>query len=139
MSSKPLATSELAKLLNIAAQGYVKKQVKELQKEYDERGSAIQIVYEDGKYMMTLRPKYAGEVKEFAKEAEINPHALKTLGYISKNNGMLKSVLCKRLGSTIYQDVKELTEKGFILQRKAGRSSKLFVSQKFKDYFQGEV
>ncbi len=139
MSTKPLTVADLAKLLNIAAIGYVTKQIKELQKQYKEREGAIQIFEENGKYIMSITSEYATEVKEFAKEAEISPHALKTLGYISKNNGLLKSILCKKLGSSIYQDVMELNEKGFISQRKAGRSSKLFVSQKFKEYFQGEV
>ncbi len=139
MSTKPLSVADLAKLLNIAAIGYVTKEIKELQKQYLEKDGAIQIFEENGKYVMTLKSEYAKEVKDFAKEAEISPHALKTLGYIAKNDGILKSILCKKLGSTIYQDVMELDEKGFINQKKAGRSKKLFLTQKFKDYFKGEL
>ncbi|MCC7552049.1 SMC-Scp complex subunit ScpB [Candidatus Micrarchaeota archaeon] len=139
MSTKPLSVADLAKLLNIAAIGYVTKEIKTIQKQYEDRNGPIQIFEENGKYIMTLKAEYAREVKDFAKEAEINPHALKTLGYIAKRDGILKSDLCKKLGSTIYQDVIELNEKGFITQKKSGRTKKIFLTQKFKDYFKGEL
>ena len=36
----------------------------------------------------------------------------------------------------VYDDVRELVENGFILQRKYGRSSKLFLTDKFRAYFE---
>ncbi|MFA5382343.1 MAG: SMC-Scp complex subunit ScpB [Candidatus Micrarchaeia archaeon] len=139
MSTRPLDPMELAKLLNIAAVGFVTNEIKKLQKIYEERDSAIQIFEENGKYIMSLKAEYAREVKNFAKEAEINSHSLKTLGYIAKNDGILKSDLCKKLGASIYQDVMELDEKGFINQKKSGRTKKIFLTQKFKEYFKGEI
>ncbi len=135
MSSKPLSVDELGKLLGIAAAGYVKKEIGKLQKEYDENGSAIQIVNEMGNFAMRLRPEYSSAVKEFAQEGEISSHALKVLAYIHKQEGILKSSLVKKLGSTVYASVKELDQKGFVEQQRAGRSSKLNTTPKFKDYF----
>ncbi|VVC01902.1 Segregation and condensation protein B [uncultured archaeon] len=135
MSSKPLAVAELGKLIGVAAPGFVAQRLDALKAKYDAAGSSIEIALEEGKYYMRLRPEYVNYVKEFAQEGEISRHALRTLAYISKNEGMKKSLLADRLGSTIYQDVAELVEKGFLLQKKSGRSSALSTTPKFKSYF----
>ena len=135
MSSRPLGAQELGKVVGVAALGYVENELKKLQKEYDDRGSALVVACEEGKYIMRIRPEYVNYVKEFAKEGEISRHALKTLAYVAKFEGMKKSELCRKLGSTIYSDVQELVEKGFVSQKKQGRSTLLSTTPKFKEYF----
>jgi segregation and condensation protein B len=135
MSSKPLTAMELGKLVGIAAPGFVANIVTELTQEYESRGSAIVIASDEGKYSMKVSGDYIGKVKDFAGQTEISKHALRTLAYIAKFEGMKKSKLANTLGSTIYQDVAELHGKGFISQQKAGRTKALFTTQKFKDYF----
>lgn len=135
MSSKPLAAAELGKLIGVAAPGFVMGKLDSLKERYEKSESAIEIAMEDGKYHMRLRPQYVQFVKEFAKDSEISRHALRTLAYVSKNEGMKKSDLCKRLGSSIYSDVAELASKGFLTQKKSGRSTQLYTTPKFKEYF----
>lgn len=135
MSSRSLTALELGKLIGVAAPGFVDNKVKELMSEYEQRGSSIRIANEGGKYYMTLHPQYAQVAKDFAKEAEISKHALKTLAYINKFNGITKRELFKKLGSSIYNDVAELAEKGFVEQKRAGRSKSVHTTQKFKEYF----
>ncbi len=135
ISAKPLAVSELGRLIGVAAPGYVEGVVKRLIADYDSRESSIQIVFEDGKYVMRVRREYLDKVKPFAQSAEISQHALKALAYINNKEGVLKSSLVKQLGDSVYQDVKELVEKGFITQKKAGRSKSLHTTDKFKEYF----
>ncbi len=135
MSSKPLTVAELGKLIGVAAPGFVSQRLDALKGRYDAAGSAIEIAAEEGKHYMRLRVQYVNAVKQFASEGEISRHALRTLAYISKNEGMRKSLLADKLGSTIYQDVAELVEKGFLLQKKSGRSSTLATTPKFKSYF----
>ena len=135
MSSKPLTVEDMSKLLGVSAMGYVEKEVKQLKKEYDDRGSAIQIACEMGRYVMRLRHDYSSVVKDFAQEGEISKSALKVLAYIHKQNGVLKSKLVKKLGSGVYHSVKELVEKEFVEQKPAGRSSTLHTTGKFKEYF----
>jgi len=138
VSAKSLSLTELKELTGIAALGYIKKMMASLQKEYDERGSAIEIMEMNGRYEMRARNQYIDRVKQFAQDSEISKAALRTLAYISKNDGVLKSTLAKRIGSQIYQDVKELTENDFVRSEKAGRTSKLFLTDKFKKYFSTE-
>jgi len=135
MSSNPVPLERLGRLIGVAAAGYTKSVIGELNKEYTEKGNVFEILEESGGYMMTLRAEYSPFVKEFAKEAEVSPHSLKTLAYISKKDGILKSSLARHLGSQVYKDVHELTAKGFLVQKKKGRTSELKTSDKFKAYF----
>ncbi len=135
MSSKPLSVAELGKLIGVAAPGFVSQRLDALQKRYGSAGSSIEIALEEGKYYMRLRADYVGFVKDFAQQGEISRHALRTLAYISKSEGVKKSLLADRLGSTIYQDIAELVEKGFVTQKKSGRTKALSTTPKFKAYF----
>ncbi|MCD6279589.1 SMC-Scp complex subunit ScpB [Candidatus Micrarchaeota archaeon] len=135
MSPTPVPLSKLAKLIGVSALGYVKEKVKELKKEYDKNNNAIEIVEEDNHFYMTVRKEYVPYVKDFAKEAELSRPALRALGYISKHNAILKSDMVKKLGVWVYPAVKELIEKNFIIAKHAGRSKRLYLSKKFKEYF----
>ncbi len=135
MSAKPLSKAELAKLIGSGSLGLVDTVISELQSEYAERKSAIEIASDNGFYSMRLRAEYSPQTKQFAKEAEISRHALKTLAIISKNEGITKRKLFGMLGSTIYTDCAELEENGFVSHKKAGRSTSLHTTPKFRDYF----
>ncbi len=140
ISARPMALEELRTLTGIGALGYLRKAVEELQSEYAGRNSAIEILSVDGKYEMRVRQDYVGRVKQFAQDTEISRPALRTLAYISKHDGVLKSELAKRIGSSIYEDVRELVDAGFVKPKKAGRSSSLWLTDKFHKYFvKGEV
>lgn len=136
ISSRALSLDELKRLTGIGAVGYIKKMINELQEEYSERGSAIDVIEINGKYEMRVKNDYVDRVKEFAQDTEISKAALRTLAYVSKHDGILKSDVVKRIGTQVYQDVKELVDVGFIKQKKSGRSSKLILTEKFNRYFE---
>jgi len=135
MSSRPLSLQEMGKLIGIAAPGFVAQKVRALQDAYESAGSAIEIAEEEGKYYMRVRQQFVPAVKSFAQAAEISPHALKTLAYVAKNEGVTKRTLFLKLGSTIYTDVSELVEKGFVTTKRAGRTRSVHTTAKFKAYF----
>jgi segregation and condensation protein B len=135
ISSRSMSLEELRTLTGIGALGYLRGVVEELTADYDGRGSAIEIIEIDGKYMMRIRNEHLSRVKQFAQDIEIGKSALRTLAYISKNDGVLKSSLVKKIGTHVYQDVKELVDADFIKAQKAGRTSKLVLTEKFKKYF----
>lgn len=137
MAGQAIDSVQLGRLIGISTVTQVNKMMKELSKKYDESGSAIEITEEaGGKWMMRVRASYAPAVRQFAGEAEISKHALKTLAFISKNDGITKRSLFSKLGSTIYMDVAELEEKGFVECVPHGRTSKVQTTGKFKRYFQ---
>ena len=138
MSSQSLQSADLGKLVGIAAVGHVNQLLEELSKQYDSSGSALEVVEENpGKWAMRIRASFAPTVRRFAGEAEIPKHALRTLAYVSRHEGITKRELFKRLGSTIYEDAAELIERGFVTAKPAGRTMALSTTPKFRQYFQG--
>jgi len=139
MSSRAMSLEEFRTLTGIGALGYLQGLLAELKKEYDERESAVEINEAEGKYSMQIRSEVLPRVRQFAQDVEISKSALRTLAYLSKHDGMLKSELVKRVGTHVYGDVKELIDNGFLKSHKAGRSSKLTLTDKFKRYFVQEI
>jgi len=138
ISGREMSLEELRSLTGIGALGYLKGVVEELRGEYEDRKSAIEVIEVSGKYSLRVRNQYLDRVRDFAQDTEISRHALRTLAYISKHDGILKSTVVKKLGTTVYQDVKELVASDFLKPQKAGRSSKLWLTEKFKKYFSQE-
>lgn len=135
MSSRPLSLQEMGKLIGVAAPGFVAQKVRALQDNYNNAQSAIEIVEEGGKYYMRVRQQFVPYVKSFAQAAEISPHALRTLAYVNKNEGVTKRALFLKLGGGIYEDINELVEKGFVTTKRAGRTKAVSTTAKFKAYF----
>jgi segregation and condensation protein B len=135
ISGRALSLDELAKVIGTPAKGYVKSLLEELAQDYERAQSSLCIAEEAGKYIMRVRGEYAMRVKDFAQESEISRHALKTLALIGKSSGITKRKLFFLLGGRIYEDCQELTEKGFIAQRKVGRNTALYTTAKFREYF----
>lgn len=135
ISARSMSLEELMKLTGLAAPGFVKSMLDELRNEYEGRGSAVEVAEIDGKWLMRVKDAYSEKVKVFAQQAEVGRSALRTLAYIAKHDGILKSEVVDRIGSQVYQDVQELAQSGFVKQVKAGRSKRLFLTDKFKQYF----
>lgn len=135
MSQNALGANEIGGIIGLANIGKVEELVKELEKEYNERDTALTIIEIGGKYMLTLKEPYASRVSSLASGPEISKGALKILAYVSKNNGIMQSEIVKIFGDATYAYVKELVEKEFIEAKKSGRSKKLFTTLKFKEYF----
>lgn len=138
ISGRALSLEELRMLTGIGAMGYLKKVTKELAEDYTKRKSAVEILEIDGRYLMRVRNDYIDRVKQFAQDQEISRSALRVLAYISKKDGCLKSEVAKRMGSYVYPLIKELVAASFVREKKAGRTSQLILTDKFRKYF-GEV
>jgi chromosome segregation and condensation protein ScpB len=135
ISSRAMSLEEFRALTGIGALGYLQGVVEELRREYAERGSAIEISELSGKYEMRISNDVLQRVKQFAQDIEISKSALRTLAYISKHDGILKSELVRKIGTQIYEDVHELIDAEFVKATKAGRTSKITLTEKFKKYF----
>ncbi len=135
ISSRAISLEEFRTLTGIGALGYLQGVMAELKKDYDDNGSALEIIEIEGKYTLRVRNEQLVKVKQFAQDSEISKSALRTLAYISKNDGMLKSNLVRKVGNHAYSDVRELLDANFIKAQKAGRSAKLTLTEKFKKYF----
>ncbi|NYZ60907.1 SMC-Scp complex subunit ScpB [Candidatus Micrarchaeota archaeon] len=135
ISGKELSLSDFCKLTGIAAPGHVKSIIDELKTDYENAGSSLEILQVGEKYVMRVRDAYLEKVKTFAQEAELSHGALRTLSYVASHDGALKSQLAHKIGPMIYDEVRELVEKGFVSTKPEGRSSRLFLTEKFHAYF----
>jgi len=137
MSPQPVSMRIIMKAVDVHNSNKIRKMIEKLNKMYEDRGSAVRVFEVNNKYLLNILPQFADYVTRFTTETELTKSEMKVLAYIAKNDGILKSKLIKRIG-TVYDKVKSLEEKGFIKEAPSGRSSKLFLTKKFKDYF-GEI
>jgi len=134
ISPKPLTLRRMMKSTGVHKEHLLKRMIDDLNKAYEDRNSGIRIFKTNNCYVMNILPKFAEHVRPYAVEAELRKSEMRVLAYISRNNGILKSKLIRRIG-TVYDRIKSLEEKGFVKEIPEKRSSKLFVTKKFKDYF----
>jgi segregation and condensation protein B len=137
MTAKPLTVYDLIKATKAEFKD-IKSAIKNLQNEYIQRDSWIEIVSTGKTYFMRLKPQYADRISSFVQETELSKKALRVLAIVANNDGILQSKVVRSIGPTAYDGVKELEEKGFIKSEKKGHSKILHLSQKFKTYF-GEI
>jgi segregation and condensation protein B len=107
----------------------------ELMLDYMERPTAMEIVQVADKYVLQIKPEYTQDVKKFASGGAIPEAELKTLTIIALKQPLMKSTLIKLRGSTAYDHVKSLMNRGFIEAYKKSRSQELVTTDLFADTF----
>ncbi|MCF2138852.1 MAG: SMC-Scp complex subunit ScpB [Candidatus Lokiarchaeota archaeon] len=107
----------------------------ELAMDYLMRSTALEIIRIQDKYSLQIKPEYTPRVKKFASGGLIPDAILKTLTIIALKQPLMKSTLVKLRGSTAYEHVKFLIDRGYIEARKKGRSSELCTTDQFADTF----
>lgn len=137
MSGKPVSIYDILKLTG-ADLRTVKTAIKNVQSEFDARGSWIEVAQSGKMYMMRMKPDKVDKVSDFVQETELSKRALRVLSVIAQHDGVLQSKVVKTLGSTVYEGVQELVDKGYVLTEIKGHSKVLKLSHKFKEYF-GEI
>jgi segregation and condensation protein B len=134
MSARPLSVFDLLKLTGVTLKE-IKIAVQNLQREYSARSSWLEIIKEGKSYMLRLQPSKTEKVESITQETELSKRALRVLAVVAQNEGVVQSKVFRKLGSTTYEGVKELVEKGYLITEQKGHSKILHVSNKFKTYF----
>ena len=137
MSGKPVSVYDLLKVTD-ADLRTVKTAVKNLQNEYESRGSWLEVAHSGKVYMMRMKPEHVDKISDFVQETELSKRALRVLSVVAQHDGVLQSKVVKTLGSTVYEGVQELVDKDYLLSVVKGNSKVLKLSHKFKEYF-GEI
>ena len=132
-SDKPLRVGEIAELSNLQVEE-VRKAMKKLRKEYEERNGAVEILRMGNKYVMQLKDEYAEYGYKLGKK-ELSDDVLKTLAVIAYYQPISQRKLREMFGTKIYQHVEELKKRGFIYGKSSGRTVVLRTTKKFNEYF----
>jgi segregation and condensation protein B len=132
-AGKPLKLEELAESTNIDKEK-LRKYVKNLIKNYNNRETALEIAKVGDKYAMLLKPDYTASTRGLA-DMEIPYKVLKTAALIAYHQPIKQSELQDMIGSKVYDHVKELVELKLIRAKDEGRTKLLTTTKLFPEYF----
>ncbi|MBN1109998.1 MAG: SMC-Scp complex subunit ScpB [Methanomassiliicoccales archaeon] len=132
-ASRPLRASDISDMCGTSPDR-VRRELGRLMREYDERGSAIQVVKVGQRYSMQLRTEYNHYALPFA-EKEIPAEVLRTASIIAYNQPILQSDLVKMLGSGVYERVKVLRHMGLVTGKHVGQTLLLSTTREFSERF----
>lgn len=132
---KKIHVEDLCKQLG-AKPSEIKKVLKELQKDYEDRGGAVMLTGFENVWKLNVREKYLSLVSNLIFETELDRQTMETLAIIAFRSPALQSDIIKKRGVGAYEHIKELEEFGFITKEKFGRTRKIRLAQKFYEYFE---
>lgn len=132
-AGKPLKLEELEVTTNIQ-KDKLRKYLKNLIKDYNNRESALEIAKVGDKYAMLLKPDYTATTRGLA-DMEIPYKVLKTAALIAYHQPIKQSELQDMIGSKVYDHVKELVELRLIRAKETGRTKLLTTTKLFPEYF----
>ena len=126
---------EIAKACEIGSVGYIKEQLMELMKEYEQRPSSLHITEQDGRYKLNIKKEYGMLANKLVSTSEFDNPTTKTLALIAYKHPAVQSDVIKARGNKAYDHIKILGENGLVTSEKSGRTRLLKLTQKFYDYF----
>jgi len=113
----------------------LKKSLKELKKDYDEKDSSLMISEEGNFWKLAVREAYMDLVQQINPHTELSKTTIETLAVIAWKAPILQSDVIKARTNKAYDHIKELVDSGFLIKQRHGRSYMLKLSQKFFEYF----
>ena len=134
VTGKAVSIKDIAEILE-ADELEVEDAMLELIMDYSSRDGALEIDDENG-YILQVKNDYLDIVEKLC-PVDISNAVLKTLLVIALKGPIRQSVLKDLRGSTAYDHVQELVDKGLINRSKDknGKSFNLKITPKFTEYF----
>ena len=134
-TAQALSIKDIADILNEEDVDKVEEAMLELIMDYASREGALEIDDENG-YILQVKEEHMDIVEKLC-PVELKPAVLRTLSVIALKEPIRQSDLKELRGSTAYEHVQELLEKGLISRTrdKNGRSYNLRTTPKFAEYF----
>jgi len=135
LANKPLTPAELALLAHCTVK-QATRFVNNLQADYDEKQSALQVDFVNNEVRLQVRSLYLPAVSQLSKEIELSRKSLKILALVAKKGQILQSGLKNYFRGEIYEYVTELKDRGYIISEKHGNTRMLKPTRKFFEHFQ---
>lgn len=132
-SSQPVKVSDMEVQTQLDG-AVVRKALKKLQQEYDERGSVIEVAKTGLGFSLILREQYRPFGRQFSPK-EVPDEVLRTAAMVAYHQPILQSDLAKSLGSRVYDDVRTLHKLGLVTAKKKGQTFLLTTTKRFCEYF----
>ena len=134
-TAQALSIKDIAEILNEEDIEKVEEAMLELIMDYASREGALEIDDENG-YILHVKEEHMDIVEKLC-PVELKPAVLRTLSVIALKEPIRQTDLKELRGSTAYEHVQELLDKGLISRTKDknGRSYNLKTTPKFSEYF----
>ncbi|MGE0793252.1 MAG: SMC-Scp complex subunit ScpB [Candidatus Woesearchaeota archaeon] len=136
-SGKGVSVSDLSKFCDVTEKEIIKN-LKNLQKDYDEKDSSLHISSNEDKWKLTVRGKYVPYIEKLVSETELSQSILKTLAVVAFKSPVLQSEVVDMRGQSAYEHIKRLIKDKFVTKEEHGRSFILKITDKFYNYFDVE-
>ena len=135
LKGRPIGLNELSDLARAEPQG-VQHALLALSASYAQRDTALEIVEQNGRFGLQLRPALADLVQNML-PVNLSTATLRTLATIALKKRILQADLVDLRGSGAYDHIKELLAQDFIERRRQseGRSYWITLSEKFHRTF----
>ena len=134
-AARTVSLEELMKLIGTHDESAVKKAVKELKQELEDKESPTMIVEEGTGWKLVVHEKFLSTVQQIVPHTDLSRPILETLAVVAWKQPAKQADVVKYRGSTAYDHIKELERLGYIAREKQGRSFKVKVTTKFFEYF----
>ena len=133
-TAKALTAKEIGEILEVEPD-VAEEALLELIMDYSARDGALEIDDDNG-YILQIKEEYMDIVEKLC-PVDLKIAVQKTLTIIALKEPIRQTALIEMRGSTAYEHVQELLEKGFISKTKDknGRSYNLKTTPKFAEYF----
>ena len=133
-TAKALSAKEIGEILEVEPEA-AEEALLELIMDYSSRDGALEIDDDNG-YILQIKEEFMDIVEKLC-PVDLKPPVQKTLTIIALKEPLRQTALIEMRGSTAYEHVQELLDKGFISKTKDknGRSFNLKTTPKFAEYF----
>ena len=133
-SGKPLSVKELTEALDETDHRPVQRALKQLQRTYDGRQTALEIKRVGDRFALQLREEFVPAAHSVT-PVEMPPRTLKALTLIAYHQPLLQSLLAKMLGDAAYEEVSRLRGMNLIHVEPKGSTLELRTTKLFAEYF----
>jgi len=133
---KRMSVEEIAKLCKIRNRKKVLEVLKELQSGYNKKHGAMKIINEgEDIWKMAVKDEHIPIIQNIVTDTELSKTVMETLAVIAWKYPILQADVIKIRTNKAYDHMKELEEAGFIRRERFGRTKKVFLTDKFFQYF----
>jgi segregation and condensation protein B len=135
-AGRPLSVEEVARVAGTGSERKATAIAREIARSVNGSMQAVEVVeYPGPKFAMQLKARYTQTARKFATRPLLTRAALRTLSFIAFFQPISSAELVLRRGSTVYQNLKELEDVGFVAGQRQGRSRAYRTTNRFAEYF----
>ena len=132
---KFVSLEEVAVYCEIGSVGLVKEALEELKKDYQTKGSSLEIQEHEGKVKLNIKKEFGQLANKLLSSKELDSPTTKTLAIIAYKQPVTQSEVIKIRGNKAYDHIKDLKESNLVASEKKGRTRLLKVTPNFYEYF----